>query len=67
VKFVTVHADDDLSNAVDLMASRQVRRLPVVDDDNKLVGILSQADVALEGKEKAVGEMVEEISKSPTG
>jgi CBS domain-containing protein len=64
---VTVHADDDLSNAVDLMASRQVRRLPVVDDDNKLVGILSQADVALEGKDKAVGEMVEEISKSPTG
>jgi CBS domain-containing protein len=63
---VTVHADDDLSNALDLMARYQVRRLPVVDDDNKLVGILAQADVALEGKDKAVGEMVEEISKSPT-
>ena len=64
---VTVHADDDLSNALQLMASHQVRRLPVVDDDNTLVGIVAQADIAFEAKEKAVGEMVEDISKSPTG
>ena len=64
---VTVHADDDLSNALQLMASHQVRRLPVVDDDNTLVGVVAQADVAFEAKEKAVGEMVEEISKAPTG
>ena len=64
---VTVYAEDDLSNALKRMAAEQVRRLPVVDEDNRLVGILSQADVALEVKEKAVGEMVEEISKSPTG
>ena len=64
---VTVHADEDLSSALQLMASEQVRRLPVVDDDGRLVGILAQADVAVEAKEKAVGEMVEEISKSPTG
>jgi CBS domain-containing protein len=66
-ELVTVHADDDLSSALKLMASQQVRRLPVVDDDNRLVGIVAQADVAVEAKEKAVGEMVEEISKSPTG
>ena len=42
------------------------RRLPVVDDDNTLVGSLAQADVAFLAKEKAVGEMVEEISKPPT-
>ena len=66
-ELVTVHADDDLSTALKLMASQQVRRLPVVDDDNRLVGIVAQADVAVEAKEKAVGEMVEEISKSPTG
>ena len=66
-ELVTVYADDDLSNALKKMASQQVRRLPVVDEDNRLVGVLAQADVALEVKEKAVGEMVEEISKSPTG
>ena len=66
-ELVTVHADDDLSTALKLMAAQQVRRLPVVDDDNRLVGIVAQADVAVEAKEKAVGEMVEEISKSPTG
>ena len=49
------------------MASHQVRRLPVVDEDNRLVGIVAQADIAFEAKEKAVGEMVEDISKSPTG
>jgi CBS domain-containing protein len=66
-ELVTVNADDDLSNALKKMASQQVRRLPVVDEENRLVGVLAQADVALEVKEKAVGEMVEEISKSPTG
>ena len=66
-ELVKVHADEDLSSALQLMASHQVRRLPVVDDDGRLVGILAQADVAVEAKEKAVGEMVEEISKSPTG
>ena len=66
-ELVTVHADEELSSALQLMASQQVRRLPVVDDDGRLVGILAQADVAVEAKEKDVGEMVEEISKSPTG
>jgi len=64
---VTVYAEDDLSNALKKMAIEQVRRLPVVDDDNRLVGVLSQADVAIEAKDKSVGEMVEEISKSPNG
>jgi CBS domain-containing protein len=64
---VTVRADEDLSEALRLMASNQVRRLPVVDEDNRLVGVLSQADVAMEAKEKSVGEMVEEISKPPSG
>jgi CBS-domain-containing membrane protein len=49
------------------MASHQVRRLPVVDESNHLVGVLAQADVAREAREKTVGEMVEEISRSPEG
>ena len=66
-ELITVQAGDNLSDALELMASHQVRRLPVVDEDNRLVGILAQADIAVEANEKAVGEMVEEISKSPTG
>jgi CBS domain-containing protein len=66
-ELVKVNVDQDLSSALQLMASEQVRRIPVVDDDGRLVGILAQADVAREAKEKAVGEMVQEISKSPAG
>lgn len=64
---VTVRPDEDLSEALKLMASYQVRRLPVVDEDNHLVGVLAQADVAAAAKEKAVGEMVEDISQAPSG
>ena len=60
---VTVSADEDLDEALTLMAHHKVRRLPVVDDGNKLVGVLSQADVALEAKEKQTGEVVREISQ----
>ena len=66
-EIITVTPDQDLSDALQIMASNQVRRLPVVDDDNRLVGVVSQADVALEAKEKSVGEMVEEISRPPEG
>jgi CBS domain-containing protein len=66
-ELVKVNVDQDLSSALQLMASEQVRRIPVVDDDGRLVGILAQADIAREAKEKAVGEMVQEISRSPAG
>jgi CBS domain-containing protein len=64
---VTVRADQDLSDALQLMAENQVRRLPVVEDGDRLVGIVSQADVAFEAKEKAAGEMLEEISAPTEG
>jgi CBS domain-containing protein len=64
---VTVGPDLDLSDALLLMAQHQVRRLPVVDDENRLVGVVSQADVALEVKDKSVGQMLAEISKPPEG
>jgi CBS-domain-containing membrane protein len=64
---VTVGPEEDLSEALRLMATHQVRRLPVVDEDNRLVGVLAQADVATGAKEKAVGEMVEGISQAPSG
>ena len=59
---VTVEPGQDLDQALALMARHQVRRLPVV-EQGQLVGMLAQADLALEAKEKKVGETVEEISK----
>ena len=59
---VTVKPGDDLDDAMRLMAQHQVRRLPVVDDGH-LVGVVAQADVAQEAKEKDVGHVVEEISR----
>jgi CBS domain-containing protein len=45
------------------MASHQVRRLPVVEEGGKLVGIVAQADVARAANDKQTGELVEEISQ----
>lgn len=64
-ELVTVEPEQDLDEALRLMASHQVRRLPVV-EDGRLVGMLAQADVAAEGKSQKVGDAVEEISK-PAG
>ena len=66
-ELVTVGPDHDLSEALHLMAQHQVRRLSVVDDANRLVGVVSQADIALEARDKSVGEMVADISKPPRG
>jgi len=59
---VTVSPEDDLDEALNLLAEHQVRRLPVVESD-RLVGIVAQADVARLGKDKKTGEVVEEISR----
>ena len=48
--------------ALDLMKKHQIRRLPVI-EDHLLVGIISQADIALSMSSKATGETVEEISE----
>jgi CBS domain-containing protein len=59
---VTVSPNEDLDDALKMMAERQVRRLPVVEGD-RLVGIVAQADIARMGKDKQTGEVVEEISR----
>ncbi len=61
---ITVAPQQDLDEALRLMANHQIRRLPVVEGDGRVVGVLAQADVAEEAKPKKVGELVEEISKS---
>jgi CBS domain-containing protein len=64
-ELVTVEPEQGLDEALRLMAQHKVRRLPVVEGE-RLVGILGQADVAFESKEKRVGEVVEQITE-PTG
>jgi CBS domain-containing protein len=60
-KPVTIGADDSVEEALSTMAQHQVRRLPVI-DGHRLVGIVSQADVARALPEDKVGELVEAIS-----
>src|SRR4051812_31921798 len=45
-ELVTIDPEQGLDEALRLMARHQVRRLPVVEDDGKLVGIVAQADIA---------------------
>jgi CBS domain-containing protein len=62
---LTCRADDDLQTALDAMEMHQVRRIPVVDDDRGLIGMISQADVAVRSDQpEKTAEVVEEISKS---
>ena len=64
-KLITCRPDDDIDNAMKAMAQYQLRRIPVVEDDNKLVGIISQADVATRVDEpEKTAEVVKEISES---
>jgi CBS domain-containing protein len=66
-ELVTIGPEEDLSEALRLMASHQVRRIPVVDEDSRLVGIVAQADIAREVKDKDSGQMLQGISQMPTG
>jgi CBS domain-containing protein len=57
------YPDEPLDEALEQMSYRQVRRLPVIEND-RVVGILAQADVVQEVKDKEAGKLVEEISES---
>src|ERR671911_48251 len=61
---VTVDPEQGLGEALQLMAKHQVRRLPVVEEDGRLVGVVAQADIAREGDDRLTGQLVEEISES---
>ena len=60
---VTIDPQQDLNEALRIMAKHQVRRLPVVEEDGRLVGVVAQADIAREGDDTQTGKLVEEISQ----
>ena len=59
----TCRESEALDQCERLMQSRQVRRIPIVDEDGRVIGIVSQADLALNDEPEKVAKMVAEISK----
>jgi len=62
-ELVTIGPQQDLDEALRLMARHQIRRLPVVEEDGRLVGIVAQADIARNASDAKTGDIVEDISK----
>ena len=61
---VTCRENDDVRSVLKLMEQNQLRRIPVVDTSDHLVGIIAQADVATRlGHSGATGRVVKEISE----
>ena len=59
----SVKPDDFVFEAIRLMGDKQVRRIPVVNENGELAGIIAIADVALEMEdEREIAETLEEIS-----
>jgi CBS-domain-containing membrane protein len=66
-KLVTCRADDEVDVAMKAMAQFQLRRIPVVEENMRLVGIISQADLATRVNEpEKTGEVLKEISQETT-
>lgn len=60
----SVKVDDNLDDVERVMTGQQVRRVPVVDGQGRVVGIVAQADLARElGSSKDVARVVEKISQ----
>lgn len=60
---VSIGAEDSLTIACRVMEDRKVRRLPVLDEAGKCIGIISQADIARHAPEARTGDLLQELSK----
>ena len=62
---IACRESDDASTAIKAMEEHHIRRIPVVNEEGKIVGIISQADVAIRIHEpKKIAEVVHEISQA---
>lgn len=59
---VYCHDGDDLADAADLMESRQIRRLPVIDANKRMVGMLSLGDLSHAASQKITAEVAKAVS-----
>jgi len=60
---VIIRDDDDVEEAASKMSEAQVRRLPVVDDSERLCGIVSLGDLSREADDECAGQALEGVSQ----
>ena len=60
---VTCRENDDVQSVLKLMEDNQIRRIPVVDQSDHLLGIIAQADVATRLGSRTTGRVVEQVSQ----
>jgi CBS domain-containing protein len=62
-EIICARADDDVEEIASKMSQAQVRRLPVIDEDEKLCGIVSLGDLSREADEDSAAEALEGVSE----
>jgi len=60
---ITVSIDDSVEDCIQVMEAHRIRRVPVVDDEGVMRGIVSQADIAQHVSHASTGELVKEVSR----
>lgn len=60
---VSVHEEDSVEDAADVMSDNMIRRVMVLDDMGRICGVVAQADIALKASDKTTSDVVEKISK----
>jgi CBS domain-containing protein len=63
----TCTPDDDVDDAMEVMAHEQVRRIPIIDDRGALVGIVAQADIVRKGRDGSRAEETVQRISEPGG
>lgn len=63
----TVHGSDSLQTALDVMQENQVRRVPVINEQGHVIGILAQADIALNASSDQTAGVLREVSDDEDG
>lgn len=61
---ITATPDMRVGECVDLMEENQIRRIPVIDENGDVIGMVAQADIAIKADEADAEDLVEEVSKA---
>jgi CBS domain-containing protein len=66
-RLATCTPDDDVDDAMEAMATEQLRRIPIVDDRGSLIGIVAQADIVRKAKDSGRAEKTVQQISEPSG